>query len=71
VKIYRLTVFSRTGKIVEPYPRVYCHHQGIAAVKGYWLHADRLKGYEAFHAPYTVTVDVTEVPDGAWIRKFD
>jgi hypothetical protein len=66
MKIYKVTVFSRTGKVVEPYPRVYIHSQGVSAVKGYWLHPDRSAGYEAFHAPYTVKVQKAEVPDDAW-----
>ena len=69
MKIYRVTVRSKTGKIVEPYPRVYNRSQGVSAVKGYWQHADRSTGYQAFHAPYTVEVDTTEVPDDAWVRR--
>ncbi len=69
MKIYKVTVRSKTGKIVDPYPRVYNRSQGVSAVKGYWQHPDRSTGYEAFHAPYTVDVDTVEVPDEAWVSK--
>jgi hypothetical protein len=66
VKIYRVTVYSKTGKVVDPYPRAYLVPQGVSAVKGYWLSAERLDTYEKFHAPYTVKVETAEVPDDAW-----
>lgn len=66
MKIYHVTVLSKTGKIVEPYPRVYLHSQGVSAVKGYWLSDERLATYEKFSAPYSVDVKTAEVPDDAW-----
>lgn len=66
MKIYKVTVFTSRGKIVEPYPRFYRYSQGVSAVKGYWLSADRMKSYERFSGPYTVDVQTTEVSDDSW-----
>lgn len=67
MKIYKVTVHTRTGKIVEPYPRVYGHSQGVSAVKGYWLHPDRMETYEKFSGPYSVDVKTMEVDDDGWV----
>lgn len=66
MKLYKVTVYSKHGKIVDPYPRVYSKSQGVSAVKGYWLSPDREKTYEKFSAPYTVDVKTMEVEDDAW-----
>lgn len=66
MKVYKVTVFSKTGKVVDPYPRFYRHSQGVSAVKGYWLSKERLESYERFSAPYHVAVQTAEIPDDAW-----
>jgi hypothetical protein len=66
MKLYKVTVLSKSGKVVEPYPRIYRYSQGVSAVKGYWLSKERSTGYEAFHAPYSVKVETAEVPDDSW-----
>lgn len=66
MKIYKVTVFTKTGKTVEPYPRVYLHSQGVSAVKGYWLSPERMTTYEKFSGPYSVDVKTMEVDDDGW-----
>lgn len=66
MKLYRITVLTRTGKTVEPYPRVYSKPQAVSAVKGYWLSPERMNTYEKFSGPYTVDVKTAEVPDDQW-----
>ena len=67
MKIYKVTVFTKAGKTVETYPRVYFHSQGVSAVKGYWLSPERMIGYEKFSGPYSVDFKTMEVPDDGWI----
>lgn len=66
MKIYKVTVFAKNGKIVDPYPRVYNKSQGVSAVKGHWESTDRLADHTRFSAPYTVDVKTIEVDDDAW-----
>ena len=66
MKLYKVTVLAKNGKIVEPYPRVYRCSQGVSAVKGYWLSKERSTGDERFSAPYSVDVKTAEVPDDVW-----
>ena len=66
MKLYKITVFTKTGKVVEPYPRVYAKSQGVSAVKGYWLSPERMNTYEKFSGPYSVDVKTLEVTDDQW-----
>lgn len=66
MKIYKVTVYAKNGKIVYPYPRFYNRSQGVSAVKGHWQSQDRLKDHTRFSAPYTVKVETTEVSDDQW-----